>query len=216
MEAEWANVFHDTIIGSDWYKPCAISPGRGAVGYNALYVIYRVLNELRPQCILECGSGESTKLFLQYAEFFGANLDVVEHSPFWLNLFLTNNPLGKKYCTAVKETYTSVMACAPKSRSYDWQEFLKKKGRRYEFVFVDGPNGSPSYSRPQVLDLIPHLADNFAIVMDDYERPGEQETIAELGRRLLESGRDYVETVYYSKKQVILLRSPSLGILASI
>ena len=33
----------------------SFSPGRGAIGYPVMYVLYRVLNEFKPTSILELG-----------------------------------------------------------------------------------------------------------------------------------------------------------------
>ncbi|MDR3117202.1 MAG: hypothetical protein LBT98_01375 [Puniceicoccales bacterium] len=214
-EAAWAAMFHDAVVGSEWYRPVALFPGRGAIGYGALYVIYRVLDEIRPHCVLECGSGESTKMFVQYAEFFGADLTVAEHSPFWLKRCLAQTPAAARYCVAVAGESISVDGKS-KSLSYNREQLIGDGTRRYEFIFVDGPPGSPSFSRPQVLDLVPYLAERFVIVMDDYERNGERETIAELAKRLRTAGKDFVQTVFHSQKQVVLLCSPDLEFLTSL
>ena len=52
-EAVWAHIFHDTIVESTWLKDKTFSPGRWAVGYPYLYVMYRILNEVHPKRILE-------------------------------------------------------------------------------------------------------------------------------------------------------------------
>lgn len=41
-EAVWAEIFNNAITGSEWLTDTAFSPGRWAVGYPYLYVMYRV------------------------------------------------------------------------------------------------------------------------------------------------------------------------------
>lgn len=70
-EILWANAFHDTIIDSEWLKSKTFSPGRWGVGYQYLYVLYRVLNEIKPRNILELGMGQTTRMIGQYAAYYG-------------------------------------------------------------------------------------------------------------------------------------------------
>src|SRR5690554_7298280 len=62
QELNWSNVFNNTISDSEWFKNKSISPGRSAVGYPLLYVLYRILNDVKPLNILEFGLGQSTKI----------------------------------------------------------------------------------------------------------------------------------------------------------
>ena len=61
-ENEWAAIFNNTIHDSTWLKDRSFSPGRWAVGYQFLYVMYRILNEIKPERILELGLGQSTRM----------------------------------------------------------------------------------------------------------------------------------------------------------
>lgn len=86
----WANIYHDTIVQSDWLLDKTISPGgdgRWAVGYNFLYALYRILDEMHPKNILELGLGQSTRLTGQYAGYFKARHAVVEHDKDWADFF---------------------------------------------------------------------------------------------------------------------------------
>ncbi|MBQ9420973.1 MAG: hypothetical protein IJU30_04385, partial [Lachnospiraceae bacterium] len=47
----WAAEFNNTIVGSKWLGDLPLSPGNWAMGYPELYVLYRVLDEARPQKI---------------------------------------------------------------------------------------------------------------------------------------------------------------------
>ena len=95
-EAVWAQIFNNTISESLWLKDKTFSPGRWAVGYPYLYVMYRVLNETRPKRILELGLGQSTRMIAQYAAAFqDVEHIVVEHDPEWVEFFCNDFPLPK-------------------------------------------------------------------------------------------------------------------------
>ena len=89
-EILWSQIYHDTIIDSEWLLDKAVSPGgphRWAVGYNFLYALYRILDEMHPKNVLEMGL-ESTKLTGQYARYFSAGHTVVEHDKEWTKFYL--------------------------------------------------------------------------------------------------------------------------------
>jgi len=72
-EILWANIFHDSIFESEWLIHKNFAPGRWAVGYQFLFVLYSVLSKAEPKSILELGLGQSTHMITQYA---AANPDV--------------------------------------------------------------------------------------------------------------------------------------------
>ena len=81
-ELLWANTFHDAIKGCKWLdsENFSINPGRWAVGYNYLYVVFRILNEFKPKNILELGLGQSSRLLGQYAKTHAnCRHNIVEH-----------------------------------------------------------------------------------------------------------------------------------------
>ena len=87
-ESLWADIFNQTVNDSIWLKNKTFSPGRWAVGYPYLYVMYRILNEIKPTNILELGLGVSTKIIGQYAGYYNnVNHTVVENDSEWINFF---------------------------------------------------------------------------------------------------------------------------------
>ena len=66
QELLWRDIFVDTVNGYSWYKNKSISLGRWAIGYNYAYVLARVLDEFKPNNILECGLGQSSKIIADY------------------------------------------------------------------------------------------------------------------------------------------------------
>ena len=58
-EILWGEIFNNTVSNSDWLTDRSFSPGRWAVGYQYLYSVYRILDIIKPQSILELGLGKA-------------------------------------------------------------------------------------------------------------------------------------------------------------
>lgn len=140
-EITYAEIFKSTIEDSKWMTNKTFSPGRWAVGYQVLYVLYRILNEIRPQTILEIGLGQSTRMIAQYVEASPEVYHrVVEHDSSWIDFF------SKQY------------ALSPRSQivQLDW-DFINYNGaanvrcyrdfsaqfndQRFDLILIDGPLG---------------------------------------------------------------------------
>ena len=95
-ENVWSAVFHDTVCNSNWLLNKKFSPGRWAVGYQYLYVLYRTLEAIHPHNILELGLGQSTQMITQYAEYSQeCQHFVVEHDSSWIKFYENTNDVLK-------------------------------------------------------------------------------------------------------------------------
>jgi hypothetical protein len=65
-DLEWANIYRDSIRGKEWLEKLPLNVGRAAVNYNFFYVLNRILNDYKPNRILEFGLGESSKFISTY------------------------------------------------------------------------------------------------------------------------------------------------------
>lgn len=213
-EPYWANIYHDTIINSTWLKDKSVSPGRWAVSYIVLYVLYRVLNEVKPASILECGLGQSSKLMVQYAQNNNADLIICENNPEWLKFFEKQVPYASEYTTILDAEMVTIV---PPHESRTYHGFKQTIGStKFNLVMIDGPLGSKHYSRPQILDVVDNLADSFVIMLDDMNRIGEQETWGLLKEKLVARGIKFVEKIYSSDKDLGVICSPDLEFLTSL
>lgn len=102
----WAQTWRDTMRGIDWINDLpSISPGRWAVGYNYLYVMTRILNEIEPHKVLDVGLGVSTTLFSTYFRnhiFEDGMHMVIEHDASWIDFYL-NKHKSSDYTTIRKQ-----------------------------------------------------------------------------------------------------------------
>ena len=218
-EAVWAQIFNNTISESLWLKDKTFSPGRWAVGYPYLYVMYRVLNETRPKRILELGLGQSTRMIAQYAAAFqDVEHIVVEHDPEWVEFFCNDFPLPKNTKVVMLEREMVPYKDAEAVRVFKgFKETFQ--GQKFDFISVDAPLGGDmkQYARIDVLNLIPDgLGENFVIMVDDCNRIGETNTVKEIQQRLADYQIGHQTGWYQGEKISVLICPVRMGFLCSM
>lgn len=218
-EAVWAEIFNNTIYDSPWLKDQTFSPGRWAVGYQYLYVMYRVLNEQRPKKILELGLGQSTRMIAQYAKWeTGVEHDVVEHDSEWMTFFEKNFDLPES--TRMVQLDREMVPYKEAEAVRVFKGFSDAfEGRRFDFISIDAPLGGDmkQYSRIDVLQMLPQcISENFVIMIDDAERSGEMRTAAAMEARLTECGVAFRSGRYSGKKDCVLICAEHLGFLTTM
>jgi hypothetical protein len=204
-ELNWANIFNNTVNGSQWLVNKNFSPGRFAIGYPLLYVLFRILDEIKPKRILEFGLGESSKLFHQYAVYFSdAQVTTLEHDLDWANYYLDTKPLPDNSAIKIVEKKEIVYNGYETLGIKNLEQIIQKS--IYDLILVDAPFGSRRFSRSQVLSLIPINIDvnHFIIIIDDYNREGEKETCAELEKIFVKYNIEFIKGVYSGTKESIL------------
>lgn len=211
-----AQIFNSTIKHSEWLQNKSFSPGRWAVDYSCLYVLYRILNDFKPKNIVEFGLGQSTRMLQQYANYFNAQLVSFENERHWLAFFKKSFP--EQDDSRIKIVDTEIV----NFRGYDTlrfkQEFIDFVTNDIEFVFVDAPLGSPRFSRSQILDLIPDQLNvsDFCILFDDTQRGGEQDTLLEIQNVLNENNISFKLNEFKGETTQTLICSPNNSYLLSI
>ena len=218
-EAVWAEIYNSTITKSRWLKDKAFSPGRWAVGYPYLYVMYRILNEVQPQNILELGLGQSTKMIGQYTSYYKrVHHQVVEHDPEWIDFFKKNYSLSER--TKLIQLNREFVPYKEAEKVRVFKDFSQTfKGQKFDFISIDAPLGGDmkEYARIDVLQMIPAcLAEDFIIMIDDCERSGEKRTVMEMERVLQENQILYRKGKYSGKKDCIVIASNVLKFVCSM
>ena len=217
-EAVWAQIFHDVSRDSTWLKDARFAAGRWAVGYQFLYVMYRVLDEIRPASILELGLGQSTRMTAQYtAARPGTRHEVVEADPSWISFF------KRSYEVPASTQITQLdyeMISFEQAETRVYRGFGERfKGQRFDLILIDAPLGGDlqGCTRVDVLRMLPDLlSDRFVIIMDDTDRAQETQTVHHMQKRLTELGIDYRIGRYRGQKECTLLCSPDIGFLISM
>lgn len=173
-------------------------PTGGAANYSLLYLILRIGIEYRPASVLDVGAGQSTLLWamLQRRGLVGQVL-TLESDAAWgerIGAQVTHDVL----VTPLRAAHVG----RRRTMTYDWA--LVRAGRRFDVIVCDGPRGTRQHSRCGILSMLTDLPPDFALVMDDAERDGEQDTVAAIHARLQADGVDYaVGVVRAAKTQAI-------------
>ncbi len=222
-ELIYANIFHDTIKGSEWLPDdFPMSPGNAALGYPALYVLYRILNEFHPKRILETGLGQSTKLISLYnKKYEDCRHWVVEHDNSWIDFF-TNHFKVPETTEIVELPIDDISIDFGKGSSNVtvYGGFAERfEGQVFDFMCIDAPFGfrSPQYARVDLFGILPEcLAKSFVIFLDDCNRDGEKNTLKLMSELLSEHDIPHYSNIYVGEKGTGIIVSKDLAFLCSL
>jgi hypothetical protein len=184
----------DKLGEEDWFYPVG-----GAANYSLLYLIVRIATGFRPRSVLDIGAGESTLLWAM----------LQRHGLIEEILTLENNA---DWAARIGARVDHEILVAPLKKAevngrpamtYDWD--LIRQRSAFEVMVCDGPNGTARHSRCGILNMLTDtLPEDFLLMLDDAERPGEQDTIRQIHKRLDQLGLPYqVGVVRAAKTQAI-------------
>lgn len=217
-EVLWGEIFTSTSNQSKWLTDKAFSPGRWAVDYPFLYVLYRVLNETKPKRILELGLGQSTKMIAQYAIYDPSIVhSVVEHDAEWIGFFEKSFNFSENTRVFNLELETVMYEGSPVLTYKDFDQAAN--GEPFDLICIDAPFGATNtdYSRVDVLMKMPEcLADSFIIMLDDCIREGEKKTGEKMKETLEQHNIAYCSNVYSGSNDMLLIASPDLKFFCSL
>jgi predicted O-methyltransferase YrrM len=146
-------------------------PVRGAANYSLMYLVARIVTELRPDRIVELGAGQSTLLIDKLAGGLGpaAKITTLEHDADWVA------HIGGSVRHPV--LHSGLRRRAVAGIDVAGYEFGELPAGPVQFLIVDGPpakGAATRYARLAALELAERLDPaGFVIVIDDAERPGE-------------------------------------------
>lgn len=222
MEMRQAQLFHDSIIDSEWFKYKSISLGEWAIDYGTAYVIYRILNQMQPHHILEFGLGQSSRLIYQYAQYYNTEAITIEHDANWVDFFTKD--IGDKYKINIELVDLEIV----NYKGYDvltYKDIQKKLyGQSFDFIFVDSPFGDKEngggcyeYSRSQIIDIVRNnLMESFCVLIHDTDRIGERNTIEEVESALKQKDVHYAIREYIGRIHCTLICSEDLHFLTTL
>ena len=134
--------------------------------------------------------------------------------PSWAEFFTKQYPSSKDYIKFVETHKIEVIKPNISNTYIDFNKILSDK--KFDFVFIDGPEGSEHYSRPQLLEIANHLNYSFVVMLDDMDRTGERETLNKFKALLKENNIEFIEKLYSSDKTVGMICSPDLQYLTTL
>lgn len=219
-ENYWANVFQSSVAGSSWFKEIPLNVGRWAGNYSLFYVLYRILNEIKPQNILELGLGETTKMIQAYKKDNNSNANciTVEQNKDWIDIRIKND-ISIDLINLLHIPVHTINIDGKQTSAYKGLvDALKPFDQKFNLILIDGPNGSLNFSRYNIIELVTEgfLASDFIIIVDDYERNGERQTIEKLLELLQQKNIKFEVGDYVGEKHQRLIVSPNFHYLISL
>jgi hypothetical protein len=206
QELEWAHVYHDSIRGKKWLENTPLNIGRWAGNYAFFYVLNRILNDFEPKSIIEFGLGESSKFVSVYIDnqLKDTQHVIIEHDTAWLHNFNAHFKLSPTSQVKICPLTTLKINAAEVNAYKDLQLHIKQK---FDVYLVDGPFGSLHYSRYDIVHIAETFLekDEFVIVIDDYNRRGEQETVEALINVFKKKNIKIFKGIYTGNKSVCVL-----------
>ncbi|MFA5306872.1 MAG: hypothetical protein WC365_05470 [Candidatus Babeliales bacterium] len=217
QESIMAHVFDDSIADVDWIRKKSFSPHGAAANYSFLYILFRILNDIKPQNILELGMGQTSKLTAQYIAYknSSARLHLVEHDLTWVTIFRNEVELSDRITIHILEM---IQKKVQEYESNVYRDLTSQvKDQKFDVIINDGPHGSDHYSRAGILDLLDHnLADKFVIICDDYNWRSVQETVSEVMQKLRHIHIPFDHILYNGVKTQSIIYSPQYNFLKTL
>ena len=175
-------------------------PVGAAAGRSLLYLLTRVMSEFPVANVVELGSGQSTVL-LDKLLSEGSIRRAYERNVDWAARIgsrvkrstVPHSPLTKQVFEA--QTYVRLSGIAPAP---------------FDLLLVDGPNGTDRLSRFYRVPLVAAQPGNeFMVIIDVADRPGEQETIAVLITILRKRGIDFKLNYLHGRNTQAVITTPT-------
>jgi hypothetical protein len=205
-ELLWASIFHDSIRGKKGIENLPLNIGRWAGNYSFFYVLNRIMNDYQPKKIIEFGLGESSKFVSTYLDYHLLDSEhlIIEQDNNWKIIFENKFKLSARSSIQVLPLFKK----NHKGFDYNGYENIENVvNSKFDLYIIDGPFGSPNYSRFDIVTLAEKLrsGDEFIIIIDDFDRNGEQETARELFSLFERKNLKIYSQVYKGEKSVKVL-----------
>lgn len=216
-ELLWASIFHDSIRGKKGIENVSLNIGRWAGNYSFFYILNRILADYEPKKIIEFGLGESSKFVSTYLDTYlvDSNHLIIEQDANWKTSF------ENKFTLSARSTIEVMPLIIKKHGDFEYNGYdliEDKIVSKFDLYIIDGPFGSPNYSRFDVFSLAEKLTkeDEFIIIMDDYQRTGEKETTSQLLQMFKEKQITIYDKEYKGIKSVKILGTEKYKYITSL
>jgi len=216
-ELLWANIFHDSIRGKKAIEDLPLNIGRWAGNYSFFYVLNRILNDYQPKRILEFGLGESSKFVSVYLDNYLINSEhlIIEQDDNWRITF------ENKFVLSLRSFIKVLPLIKKKYKECDFNGYENIENTitsAFDLYLIDGPFGSSNYSRFDIFTLVQKLSnkDEFIILIDDYDRHGEKQTVNELLKMFKNKEMNVFTATYTGMKGVIVIGTEKYKYITSL
>lgn len=208
-ECIYSKVLSDCTKNTEWLKQSNFTLTGGAANYSFIFILFKILDTLRINNILEFGLGQSSKVTTQYAKYKNpdSTLSIVEHNQEWIDYFKKELILSEKTKIYQKNLINFELNGVESDKYEHLDNIVENK--KFDLIIIDGPIGQDkTYPRTNILDIIPeHLAESFVIILDDAERTGEKNTANLILKKLDDNNINYCKSYKVGAKTQLLITS---------
>jgi hypothetical protein len=182
VELAYIDVLRQLTAHHTWLRFPSFPVG-GAASHTFLAILARALIECRFRSVLELGAGETSRVLSAWATETGARVWTIESDIGWV-----------EECQRRASTANHEIVYAPlreDESGHIWYDFAKIRSHlgqdRAELIIVDGPIGTPSWSRAGIIGRFSEVrADDWVVLWDDLHREGDLQSFAGFVRHLRE------------------------------
>jgi hypothetical protein len=173
--------------------------------------------DFRPQHILELGLGESSKFISTYLDNYllDTTHTIIEHNDVWAKGFSENFEISARSQIRIfplQEIDIDGHKCTV------YKDLEQSLTSNFDLYVIDGPLGSSRFSRFDLMHLVKRLGegDEFIIIVDDYNRLGERDTVDLALKELSLIGVPHFQRIYEGAKKQIVIASSKYRLATSL
>ncbi len=178
-----------------------------AMTNNQYKVLIDLLEDNRPNRVIELGSGQSTRIFQKYKSKYNCRFFSIEHdSKYACKNTILFNLVENTNINIGKEFYSNI-------NKYDGLENWLSNQDKFDFVLIDGPFGfdfreNYDYGRVQLLSfvILDKLSDNAIIFVHDTERINMQRTLTEFEMLLTKNNFNFNKQIINDLPQLTIFK----------
>lgn len=168
-----------------------------ALSKETLRFVGSILQSYQPKSILEFGSGLSTRFLTSFmrASLPAAHLYTVEDSSYYLQDTVDSIYDDQNVTFLHSPIRNYIFRCKPfLTYDSDWVQRIPRN-LKFDMVLIDGPPGRKFGREAPLYQIAPFITSQTLILLDDANRPQEQDSIANWERVFV----DGVELVTFSE-----------------
>tara|TARA_B100000749_G_scaffold280771_1_gene278607 strand:+ start:97995 stop:98729 length:735 start_codon:yes stop_codon:yes gene_type:complete len=178
-------------------------PFRGAANSSLMYLLMRSVTSYDFKSVVEFGCGQSTFIFDALLKLKKNKFKMLsfENNEFW-----QSQVQEKVQTKVVLSPLVDTQVLGKTVPFYDFQKEIKSEV--FDFILVDGPYGTKSFSRfGSVNVILNHLAEDFLIIFDDAERWGEKQSYLTLVEAMKAKGLKFHTRLLQADKHQFIIAS---------
>lgn len=174
---------------------------------NQYKTLIDLLEDNRPNRIIELGGGQSTRIFQKYKSKYNCQFFSIEHdSEYVCENTVLFNLVENTNINIGKEFYSNI-------NKYDGLENWLSNQDKFDFILIDGPFGfdfreNYDYGRVQLLSfvILDKLSDDAIIFVHDTERINMQRTLTEFETLLISNNFNFNKQIINEIPQLAIFK----------